>query len=110
MEVSVSKIQVEGEHKSCGITSLLYEARKVNRKSKLNEAEQKIDPTLRLVQTCELNTNDPVDTRFGESPAGSFGSYQFSFQESNFKVTCNLAPIQPASRASNSKPSYPSLP
>ena len=107
MEVSVSKIQVEGEHKSCGITSLLYEARKVNRKSKLNdsvEAVQKIDPTLRLVQTCELNT------RFGESPAGSFGSYQFSFQESNFKVTCNLAPIQPASRASNSKPSYPSLP
>ena len=59
MEVSVSKIQVEGEHKSCGITSLLYEARKVNRKSKLNdsvEAVQKIDPTLRLVQTCELNT------------------------------------------------------
>ena len=71
---------------------------------------KKIDPTLRLVQTCELNTNDPVDTRFGESPAGSFGSYQFAFQESNFKVTCNLAPIQPASRASNSKPSYPSLP
>ena len=64
MEVSVSKIQVEGEHKSCGITSLLYEARKVNRKSKLNdfvEAVQKIDPTLGLVQTCELNTNDPVD-------------------------------------------------
>ena len=113
MEVSVSKIQVEGEHKSCGITSLLYEARKVNRKSKLNdfvEAVQKIDPTLGLVQTCELNTNDPVHTRFGESPAGSFGSYQFAFQESNFKVTCNLAPIQPASRASNSKPSYPSLP
>lgn len=113
MEVSVSKIQVEGEYKSCGITSLLYEARKVNRKSKLNdsvEAVQKIDPTLRLVQNCELNTNDPVDTRFGESPAGSFGSYQFSFQESNFKVTCNLAPIQPDSRASNSKPSYPSLP
>ena len=71
---------------------------------------KKIDPTLRLVQTCELNTNDPVDTRFGESPAGSFGSYQLAFQESNFKVTCNLAPIQPASRASNSKPSYPSLP
>ena len=57
MEVSVSKIQVEGEHKSCGITSLLYEARKVNKKSKLNdfvEAVQKIDPTLGLVQTCEL--------------------------------------------------------
>lgn len=113
MEVSVSKTQVEGEHKSCGITSLLYEARKVDRKSKLNdfvEAVEKIDPTLGLVQTCELNTNDPVETRFGESPAGSFGSYQLAFQESNFKVTSNLAPIQPASRSSNYKPSYPSLP
>lgn len=89
MEVSVSKIQVEGEHKSCGITSLLYEARKVNRKSKLNdsvEAVQKIDPTLRSVQTCELNTNDPVDTRFGESPAGSFGSYQFHSRNLTLKL------------------------
>ncbi|PFX17579.1 hypothetical protein AWC38_SpisGene18098 [Stylophora pistillata] len=113
MEVSVSKTQVEGEHNSCGITSLLYEARKVHRKSKLNdfvEAVQKIDPTLGLVQTCELNTNEPVDTRFGESPTGSFGFYQLAFQESNFKVTCNLAPSQQASRASNSQLSNPSLP
>ncbi|PFX29627.1 hypothetical protein AWC38_SpisGene5601 [Stylophora pistillata] len=104
---------VEGEHKSCGITSLLYEARKVYRKSKFNdflEAVQKIDPILGLVQTCELNTNDPVDTRFGESRTGLFGSYQLAFQEFNFKVTCNLAPSQQASRASNSQRSYPSLP
>lgn len=113
MEVSVSKTQLEGEHKSGGITCHLYEARRVDRKSKLNdfvEAVQNIDPTLGLVQTCELNTNDPVDTRFGESPTGAFGSYQLAFQESNFKVTSNLARIQPGSRASNSKPSYPSLP
>lgn len=113
MEVSVSKTQLEGEHKSGGITCHLYEARRVDRKSKLNdfvEAVQNIDPTLGLVQTCELNTNDPVDTRFGESPTGAFGSYQLAFQESNIKVTSNLARIQPGSRASNSKPSYPSLP
>ena len=113
MEVSVSKTQLEGDHKSGGITCHLYEARRVDRKSKLNdfvEAVQNIDPTLGLVQTCELNTNDPVDTRFGESPTGAFGSYQLAFQESNFKVTSNLARIQPGSRASNSKPSYPSLP
>ena len=67
------------------------------------------NPTLGLIQTCELNTSAHADTRFGESPAGAFGSYQLAFQESNFNVTSNLAPIQ-GSRASNSKPPYPSLP
>jgi len=48
---------------------------------------------------------------FGESPPGAFGSYQLAFQESDFKVTSNIhvGPIQ-RSRASNSKPPYPSLP
>ena len=61
MEVSVSKMQIEAEHKSCSITCQLYEARKADGKSKLNdfvEAVQNIDPTLELVQTCELNTNE----------------------------------------------------
>ena len=63
MELSVSKMQIliEVEHKSCGITCQLYEARKVDRKSKLNdfvEAVQNIDPTLGLVQSFELNTNE----------------------------------------------------
>ena len=61
MELSVSKMQIEVEHKSCGITYQLYEARKVDRKSKLNdfvEAVQNIDPTLGLVQSFELNTNE----------------------------------------------------
>lgn len=92
----------------------LYEARKVDRKTKLNdfvEAVKDIDPDLGLIQTCELTlntgngTNDHVDTRFGESPAGAFGSYQLGFQESNFKVTSNLAPIQRGRGASNTIPS-----
>ena len=61
MEVSVSKMQIEVGHKSCGITCQLYEARKVDRKSKLNdfvEAVQNKDPILELAQTCELNTNE----------------------------------------------------
>lgn len=88
---------------SCGITCHLYEARKVDRKSKLTDF-------VGLIQTCELNTSAHVDTRFWESPAGAFGSYQLAFQESNFKVTSNLAPIQQGSRVSNSKLNYPSLP
>ena len=47
MEVSVSKTQLEGKHKSCGITCYLYEPKKVDGKSKLNvEAVKKFDPTL----------------------------------------------------------------
>ena len=113
IEVSVSKTQLEGERKSCGITCHLYEPRKADRKSKLNdfvETIKNIDPTLGLIQTCELNTSAHVDTRFGGSPAGAFGSYQLAFQESHFKVTTNLAPRQQGSRASNSKPNYPSQP
>lgn len=37
MEVPVSKTQSEGEHKSSGITCHLYEARRIDRKSKLND-------------------------------------------------------------------------
>ena len=47
MEVSVSKTQLEGKHKSCGITCYLYEPKKVDGKSKLNvEAVKNFDPTL----------------------------------------------------------------
>ena len=51
MEVSVSKTQLEGELKRCRIACHLYEARKVDRKSKLNdfvETVKNIDPTLGL--------------------------------------------------------------
>ena len=37
MEGSLSKTQLEGEHKSCGITCHLYKASIVDRKSKLND-------------------------------------------------------------------------
>ena len=119
MEVAVSKTRLQTEQKSSGIMCHLYEARKVDMPTKLNdfvETVKDIDPDLGLLQTCELNTgngtDNHVDTRFGKSPAGAFGCYQLGFQESNFKVTSNLPPIQRG--ASNTIlttiPPYPSLP
>ena len=95
MEIAVLKTRLR-DHKSCGIVCQLYEARKVNRKSKLQEfvsSVQSIDSNFGLIQTCDVSKigeGELVETRFEESPAGSFGSYQLTFQESNFKVTCNI--------------------
>ena len=50
-----------------------------------------------------------AETRFGESPVGS---YQLTFQESNFKVTCNI-PVNSARQLGtpfNISAHYPSLP
>ena len=113
MEVAVSKTRLQTEQKRSGIMCHLYEARKVDMPTKLNdfvETVKDIDLDLGLLQTCELNTgngtDNHVDTRFGKSSAGAFGCYQLGFQESN------LPPIQRG--ASNTIPTtippYPSLP
>ena len=117
MEIAVFKTRLE-DHKSSGIACELYEARKVNRKSTLQEfvsSVQSIDSNLGLIQTCDVSKigeSEHVETRFGESPAGSFGSYQLTFQESKFKVTCNI-PLNAARQLNtpfNTSANYPSLP
>lgn len=117
MEIAVFKTRLE-DHKSSDIACQLYEARKVNRKSKLQEfvsSVQSIDPNLGLIQTCDvskLGEGDHVETRFGESPTGSFGSYQLAFQESNYKIRCNI-PVNSSQQLNtpfNTSANYPSLP
>ena len=77
---------------------------------------QSIDSNLGLIQTCDVSKigeSEHVETRFGESPAGLFGSYQLTFQESNFKVTCNIIPLNAARQLNtpfNTSANYPSLP
>ncbi|KAK2558600.1 hypothetical protein P5673_018779 [Acropora cervicornis] len=111
MEIAVFKTRLQ-DHKSCGIACQLYEARKVNRKSKLQEFVSSVQ---RLIQTCDVSKigeGELVETKFGESPAGSFGSYQLTFQESNFKVMCNI-PVNSARQLGtpfNTSANYPSLP
>lgn len=83
------------------IVCQLYEATKVDRTSKLQGfllSVQNIDPDLELIQTCNVSKiaegHGHVETRFGGSTVGSFGCYQHTFQESNFKVMCNI-PVNP---------------
>ena len=74
------------------------------------ETVKGIDETFGLVQTCEVNESLPqVPTKFGSSPAGSFGSYQLSFQESNFTVTSSFE-INSSTHTHKVIPNYPSFP
>ena len=70
-----------------------------------------IDETLGLLQNCKLKDDEQlIATRFGKSPAGSFGSYQLAFQESNFTITSFFEPIQGKTSSETPGTSYPSLP
>lgn len=40
-----------------------------------------------VLDTASIQTLPVIDTRFGQCPVGSFGSYQLSFTESNFSFT-----------------------
>ena len=113
MEVAVMKTH-QDDQTTEGIQCKLYEAR---RQQQSNVAQflktiKGIDASFGLVQTCELDStcnSAQVATKFGSSPAGSYGSYQLSFQESNFIVHSSLKPI--LSRYESSfVPAYPSFP
>lgn len=115
MEVAVSKTHLE-EKKSRGVTCQLYEARKVDSKTKVKdffEHMQNIDSKLGFVQTFEtsdLETGSCKDTKFGRSPTGSFGAYQLGFTESNFKVFVQVDSIPRRAGSHTFVPPYPSLP
>ena len=48
-------------------------------------------------------------TKFGNSPPGSFGSYQLTFLDSNFSVTSSFEPVLHRGE-STFNPNYPSFP
>ena len=111
MEVVVMKTHTE-EKKTDGVKYKLYEARKQQQSyvAKFLETVKEIDATFALVQTCEVNeSSSQVPTKFGCSPAGSFGSYQLSFQESNFNVISSFG-ISSSSHTHTVIPNYPSFP
>lgn len=112
MEIAVSKTQLEEKKSSRTVTCQLYEARKVDRKTKFKdfyERMQNIDPKLGFVQTCDFE-GSYKDTKFGVSPSGSFGAYQLGFTESNFKVYLNLDSVPRKAVSHAFLPPYPSLP
>ena len=97
-----------------GVQCKLHEARKqqLSNVAQFLETVKEIEATQGLVQTCEVDKSPwQVPTKFGNSPAGSFGSYQLSFHESNFTVTSSFEPR--SSRNTNTVhaiPTYLSFP
>ena len=110
MEIVVMKTHAQ-EKKTDGVQCKLYEARKQQQPNVVQflETVKGIDPTFGLVQTCKVDeSSSQVPEKFCSSPAGSFGSYQLSFQESNFTVTSSFEPS--SSSHTFTIPTYPSFP
>ena len=56
----------------------------------MKEELEKINPKMGFCQVVSAGSSNYQNTRFGKSPCRSYGSYQLSFTESNFKVYCNI--------------------
>jgi hypothetical protein len=129
MEVVVVKTHTE-EKKTDGVKCKLYEARKQQQSNvaKFLETIKEIDAAFGLVQTCKVHeSSSQVPTKYFGSyqlslrSASSFihahaanvssrvGSYQLSFQESNFNVTSSFE-ISSSSHTHTVIPNYPSFP
>ena len=105
--------------KKTAVTCLLAEARKTESDSKkkiqnlvefLEQHSSKIGLT-QVVDTANLDRLPAVDTRFRCFPIGPFGSYQFTFTESNFSFTSSFQGFQAADHYTVTEfPPYPSFP
>lgn len=103
MEVLVKKTKLDDSFQSNKIPwvkCLLYEARnavtfQTESEKVLKEKLTQINPKMPLAQIIRPSseTTDYEDTRFGKSPRGSYGSYQLTFTESNFKVFCDVSSV-----------------
>lgn len=120
MEVVVSNPANNAESsKKTGVTCILTEARKgeSNQKRKLEELMQSLEQhssrlgIAQVVDTSGIDTIPAVDTRFGQYPVGSLGSYQLAFTESNFTFVSSFDGFDHADYCTASEfPSYPSFP
>jgi len=105
MEVVVYKMHQDQDRSSSkdqGVRCLLYEARTIKAikgqqadENKLLAKLQAINKKMALAQimTPTSESTPLVETKFGKSPQGSFGSYQLSTTEDNFKVYCDISSV-----------------
>lgn len=120
MDVVVSNPANNAERvKKTGVTCLLTEARKgeSDQKRKLEQLLHSLEQhssTLGITQVVDpssIDTSPVVDTRFGQCPVGSFGSYQLSFTESNFTFVTLFDGFDCTEHCTaNEFPAYPSFP
>ena len=117
MEVVVSNPNTAEKGKKTGVGCLLNEARRgpSDSKEKLQNLIQSLEQhrsklgITQAVDVASIDTLLAIDTRFGQCPVGSFGSYQLSFTESNFSFTSSG--FQEATRCMATElPAYPSFP
>ncbi len=105
MDVVVKKTKLEertdNTRGKMNLKCLLYDARKKPEYDFSNESElkselEKIDSNLGFAQILSQNSGESpeiVDSKFGETPVGSFLSYQTSFTEANFDAKADLTSI-----------------
>ena len=120
MDVVVSNPANNAERvKKTGVTCLLTEARKgeSDQKRKLEQLLHSLEQhssmlgITQVVDPSSIDTSPVVDTRFGQCPVGSFGSYQLSFTESNFTFVTLFDGFDCTEHCTaNEFPAYPSFP
>ena len=120
MEVYVTKTKLDepsSSRGSGGVKCLLYEARKQPHYDPKNEACFKkelatIDPNMGFAHLSKGNNSsgETAQTKYGETPVGSFLSYQVSFTESNFSAEADLNELPRNNVLSDSITAYPRFP
>ena len=120
MEVYVTKTKLDepsSSRGSGGVKCLLYEARKQPHYDPKNEASLKtelatIDSNMGFAHLSKGNNSsgETAQTKYGETPVGSFLSYQVSFTESNFSAEADLNAIPRNNVLSGSITTYPRFP
>ena len=120
MEVYVTKTKLDepsSSRGSGGVKCLLYEARKQPHYDPKNEASLKtelgtIDPNMGFAHLSKGNNSsgETAQTKYGETPVGSFLSYQVSFTESNFSAEADLKAVPRNNVLSDSITAYPRFP
>ena len=106
--------------KKSGVQCNLYEARanlktQENDELNLKQALKQLHPLTALAQIMnDVDDQDGyVETLYGKTPRGSYGSYQLSLTEFNFKVFCDINSVsrKPAQDKENTDTTiYPSFP
>ena len=118
MEVYVTKTKLDepsSSRGSGGVKCLLYEARKQPHYDPKNEASFKTElattgPNMGSAYLSKGKNNssgETVQTKYGETPVGSFLSYQVSFTESNFSAEADLNAVPRNNVLSDSITAYP---
>ena len=119
MDVYVNKTKLDepsSSRGSGGLKCLLYEAWKQPQYVPTNEASLKtklatIDPNMGFAHLHKgKNSSQTTQTKYGETPGGSFLSYQASFTESNFSAEADLTVVPRNDVLCDDITSYPRFP